>query len=79
MPSIENINLFPSKDILYIYMYILHYSEMRNYKILPFFPNLNFLLCTGVWPIKLSLVMNPPAVQETLVQFLGGEDALEKG
>ena len=26
-----------------------------------------------------QLVKNPPAVQETLVQFLGGEDPLEKG
>ena len=26
-----------------------------------------------------QLVMNPPAMQETLVQFLGWEDLLEKG
>ena len=26
-----------------------------------------------------SLVKNPPAMQETLVQFLGQEDSLEKG
>ena len=26
-----------------------------------------------------QLVKNPPAVQETLVQFLGWEDRLEKG
>ena len=26
-----------------------------------------------------QLVKNPPAIQETLVQFLGWEDALEKG
>ena len=26
-----------------------------------------------------QLVKNPPAVQETPVQFLGGEDPLEKG
>ena len=26
-----------------------------------------------------QLVKNPPAMQETLVQFLGGEDLLEKG
>ena len=26
-----------------------------------------------------QLVKNPPAVQETLVQFLGQEDPLEKG
>ena len=26
-----------------------------------------------------QLVKNPPAVQETLLQFLGQEDSLEKG
>ena len=26
-----------------------------------------------------QLVKNPPAMQETLVQFLGQEDSLEKG
>ena len=26
-----------------------------------------------------QLVKNPPAMQETLVRFLGGEDLLEKG
>ena len=26
-----------------------------------------------------QLVKNPPAMQETLVRFLGGEDPLEKG
>ena len=26
-----------------------------------------------------QLVKNPPAMQETLVQFLGWEDSLEKG
>ena len=26
-----------------------------------------------------QLVKNPPAIQETQVQFLGGEDSLEKG
>ena len=26
-----------------------------------------------------QLVKNPPAIQETLVRFLGGEDPLEKG
>ena len=29
--------------------------------------------------IKPGLVKNPPAIQETLVQFLGWEDPLEKG
>ena len=27
----------------------------------------------------IQLVKNPPAMQETRVQFLGGEDPLEKG
>ena len=30
-------------------------------------------------PLEAQLVKNPPAMQETLVQFLGGEDPLEKG
>ena len=30
-------------------------------------------------PLIAPLVRNPPAVQETLVQFLGREDPLEKG
>ena len=34
-----------------------------------------------VWGISLiaQLVKNPPAMQETLVQFLGQENPLEKG
>ena len=33
------------------------------------------------WMVSLiaQLVKNPPAMQETLVQFLGREDPLEKG
>ena len=30
-------------------------------------------------PLAAQLVKNPPAMQETLVQFLGQEDPLEKG
>ena len=30
-------------------------------------------------PLIAQLVMNQPAMQETLVQFLGREDPLEKG
>ena len=37
----------------------------------------------ALWVIGVSLiaqlVKNPPAMQETLVQFLGREDRLEKG
>ena len=32
----------------------------------------------GTFPIA-QLVKNPPATQETLAGFLGGEDPLEKG
>ena len=39
---------------------------------------LTYLL--GYWSSLIAqLVKNPPAVQETLVQFLGWEDPLEKG
>ena len=30
-------------------------------------------------PLRHQLVKNPPAMQETLVQFLGWENPLEKG
>ena len=34
----------------------------------------------GLWASLIAqLVKNPPAMQETLVQFLGQEDLLEKG
>ena len=33
----------------------------------------------GGFPMKAQLVKNPPARRETLVQFLGQEDPLEKG
>ena len=33
-----------------------------------------------IWAFLVAqLVKNPPAMQETLVQFLGQEDSLEKG
>ena len=64
---------------MHVCIMILHYSEIRNYKILLLSPNLDFLLCIEVWSINPSLVKNPAAVQGTLVQFLGGEDALGKG
>ena len=32
-----------------------------------------------VWSLIAQLVKNPPAMQETLVRFLGREDLLEKG
>ena len=34
---------------------------------------------TNMTPLIAQLVKNPPAVQKTLVQFLGWEDLLEKG
>ena len=33
----------------------------------------------GAFPLRVQLVKNPPAMQETLVQFLDWEDPLEKG
>ena len=39
-----------------------------------------FTLELGLWAFLIAqLVKNPPAVQETPVQFLGQEDLLEKG
>jgi len=37
----------------------------------------SLLLCRV--PLLAQLVKNPPAIQETLVRFLGQEDPLEKG
>ena len=40
----------------------------------------NFRVCTFIWAsLVAQLVKNPPAMQETLVRFLGQEDPLEKG
>ena len=38
-----------------------------------------FLLVNIIFPLIAELVKNVPAMQETLVQFLGQEDLLEKG
>ena len=37
------------------------------------------LLCHARASLVVQLVKNPPAMQETLVRFLGLEDSLEKG
>ena len=39
----------------------------------------NYLLNCKSSSLKAQLVKNPPAMQETLVQFLDQEDPLEKG
>ena len=36
------------------------------------------VLCSVKTPLA-QLIENPPAIQETPVQFLGGDDQLEKG
>ena len=43
-----------------------------------FYFNLVVIICYLGFPGS-SVVRNPPAMQETLVQFLGWEDSLEKG
>ena len=43
-----------------------------------FYFNLVVIICYLGFPGS-SVVRNPPAMQETLVQFLGWEDHLEKG
>ena len=42
------------------------------------FPYLAYGICVRAFLVA-ELVKNPPAMQETLVQFLGQEDPLEKG
>ena len=43
--------------------------------------NLSFAICFVLYQASLitQLVKNPPAMHETLVQFLGWKDPLEKG
>ena len=41
--------------------------------------NFCYLLCIILTSLIAQLVKNLTALQETLVQFLGGEDMLEKG
>ena len=41
--------------------------------------NIRLQVCTAWAPLVAQLVTNLPAMQETLVQFLGWEDPLEKG
>ena len=61
-------------------MWILTSSEHPNIQFQPFIETsrLQKLLYTGASMVA-QLVKNLPAVQKTLVQFLGQEDALEKG
>ena len=42
-------------------------------------PEVNFSYCFSWASLIAQLVKNPPAIQETLVLFLGWEDSLEKG
>ena len=53
----------------------MEFSRQKYWSGLPF-PSLGDLPDLGIKP---RLVKNPPAIQETLVQFLGREDPLEKG
>ena len=42
--------------------------------------SLHFTSSTHLWaPLVAQLVKNPPAIQETSVEFLGQEDPLEEG
>ena len=52
-------------------------STQINYLLWTFEGNISKL---SVWASLIAqLVKNPPAIQETLVQFLGWEDLVEKG
>ena len=39
----------------------------------------DYLILNSTCPLMHQLVKNPPAMQETLVRFLGWEDPLQKG
>jgi len=53
----------------FIYMCLLYCLEVQNYLC---------ICCLGA-SLVAQLVKNPPAIQETPVQFLGQEDPFEKG
>ena len=48
-------------------------------KVMSLFFNMLCRLVVGWASLIAQLVKNPPAIQETLVRFLGWEDPLEKG
>ena len=62
-----------------------NFPVIENDWLLPFYNMQQFRVCYSMNYIALwasviaQLVKNPPAMQETLVQFLGQEDLLEKG
>ena len=63
-------------------MFTVKYQKQNNLilEIKDIHPPQHFIICeTYRAPLIAQLVKNLPAVQETLVQFLGCEDPLEKG
>ena len=52
----------------------MYYSFTTHHKTLP-----SYLPSILILPSNPQLVKNPPAMQETLIRFLGQEDPLEKG
>ena len=61
---------YPGLDCIFLAQYNLHFLKkwVEN------------LMMLNLWASLLAqLVKNPPVMQETLVQFLGQEDLLEKG
>ena len=61
----------PSLFLLYSHCHHTHTSDTQD---VAFSPIMQFSAS-----LVAQLVKNPPAMQETLVQFLGWEDPLEKG
>ena len=53
-------------------------KEYNSWKINYEFRNFEFVRAHGA-SLIVQLVKNPPAMQETMVLFLGQEDPLEKG
>ena len=71
---------------------VLAINSVNSYKTLAFIQQIfiQCLLCKALWSLNVfhyngnasltvQLIKNPLAMQETPVQFLGGEDPLEKG
>ena len=62
---VDGINVYH----FFIYMCLLYCVEVQNYLC---------ICCLGAFLVA-QLVMNPPVIQETPVQFLGQEDPIKKG
>ena len=58
---------------------MVHLIRKKNVKLMYFFESSAYIIPLSHCSLIAQLVKNLPAMQETLVRFLGQEDPLEKG